>query len=176
MTKLPPSPPEIGELAPCRSLDGLAPLFRAKLDEMLAVLVTWHWQPCIRESTRSNARAKHLYNFGRVYDDGRGIVTNAPNALKTWHHYGLAVDVGDRRYDDEHTPVEFWDDLERAALRLGLTSGRDWNRNGIHDEKLCDGPHVQWYCPGMHVSPSPHAAELLASGGVEAVWRELHAI
>lgn len=175
MTKLPLSPPEIGELAPCRSFDGLAPRFRSKIDMVLADMVACGWQPTVRESTRSEARAKHLYNFGRVYDDGRGIVTNAPNALKTWHRYGLAVDIGDRRYDDEHTPAQFWKDLERIVMAHGLTSGADWNRNGIHDEKLCDGPHVQWFVEGMHVTPSDHAAELLSSSGVEAVWAEVRA-
>lgn len=172
MTHLPKPPTEI---AAVHSTEGLAPKFRDALAAMLLDLTEHGWMPILRETLRSNERAAFLYGFGREYDDGRGVVTNAETALRTWHHFGLAADVGDRRYDSGCEPGKFYADLEACALKHGLTSGADWNRNAIHDEKFCDKPHVQWFCDGMHVSPSDHAAELLASGGVQAVWQALHA-
>jgi hypothetical protein len=165
MTRLPLPPAEVPATT---SADGLAPKFARALVDVCLALAHLGWQPVLRETLRTNVRAVFLYGFGRDYDDGRGIVTNATDALGTWHHFGLAADVGDRRYDSGQEPAAFWRDLERCAVQHGLTSGADW--------KFCDRPHVQWHCDGMHVSPSPHAAELLASGGIEAVWRELHAV
>lgn len=175
-TKLPPPPLEVQV---CRDLDLLAPKFAAALHRVLMRLIAKDWHPKVLETHRTEERAKYLYGFGREYDDGRGIVTNVPTALKGWHGFGLAADIGDRRYPDG-APAQFYADLRECAEAEGLTSGSDWDRDGIPvpqdpDEHFCDNPHVQWFCPGMHVSPSPHAAALLASGGVEAVWRELHA-
>ncbi len=163
--KLPPAPHEPSVIS---STDGLAPKFRAAIASVLFDLDALGWRPVLRETVRSTERAAWLYGFGRAYDDGRGIVTNAPNALKTWHHYGLAVDIGDKRYPSGSELAQFFRDLGDVCLRRGLTWGGQW--------KMQDKPHVQWYCNGMHVSPSDHAAALLASGGVQAVWRELHAI
>jgi peptidoglycan L-alanyl-D-glutamate endopeptidase CwlK len=173
--------PSIPEPSAITDLAGLAPKFRTQVELVLADLVDKEWLVCVRESVRSNERADWLYRCGREFDDGRGIVTNAVNALKTWHHYGLAVDLGDRRFSPGREPASFWRDVMAIAEARGLTVGADWNRNGIPDSQepgkhLCDQPHMQWFCDGMHVSPSDHAAELLATGGVEAVWRELHAI
>lgn len=164
MTRLPPPPPEPPAIS---DTTGLAPQFRAKLLNVLLAVADKGYRPVLRETLRTTERAAWLYGFGREYDDGRGIVTNAPNALKTWHHYALAADVGDRRYESGNEPACFWDALRDAAHAEGLTWGGDW--------QMRDLPHVQWYCDGMHVSPSDHAAAVLASDGVEAVWRELHA-
>lgn len=164
MTPLPLPPSEVPA---CTLVDGLAPKFLDKLQAVCSALVAAGWQPVLRETTRSDERAAFLYGFGREYDDGRGIVTQAPNALKTWHHFGLAADLGDRRYEPGNEPEAFWLALSVAVAAHGLTWGGSWH--------FTDNPHVQWWCDGMHVSPSDHAAALLASGGVESVWRELHA-
>lgn len=174
--KLPPPPAERGNLAVVSSTALLAPKFRSALADVCMDLAGAGFRPILRETFRTDERAAYLYGFGRDYDDGRGIVTQATNGLKTWHRFGLAADVGDRRYEPGQELPEFWTALERAAIRHALTSGADWNRNGVHDEHFCDRPHVQWWCEGMHVTPSDHAAELLASGGVEAVWQALHAV
>lgn len=165
MTKLPPPPPEPVVIT---DTTHLAPAFQVKVGRILMALDAAGWHPVVRESLRSTERAAWLYGFGRDYDDGRGIVTNAQTADKTWHHYGLAVDLGDKRYEGGSEPQQFFRDLGDACLREGLTWGGQW--------KMRDLPHVQWYCNGMHVSPSDHAAALLASDGVDAVWRELHAM
>lgn len=165
MTHLPPPPPE----PPCyRDTDKLAPSFRWAIGLVTEALTAEGFHPCYRETWRSDERAAWLYGFGRAYDDGRGIVTNAPTAAETWHHYGLAADFGDERYDGGSEPPAFWDALALHARAAGLVWGGDFS-------SLPDRPHVQWGAP-MRVSPSPRAAELLAAGGMAAVWREVEAL
>lgn len=172
MAKLPKPPAEVPL---CRDVSVLAPKFRAALiDRVFPKMVAKGWQPIVLETQRSDERARFLYGFGRDYDDGRGIVTNVPTATKGWHFYCLAADVGDQRYPDG-APEKFYHDLGEVAEDAGLTSGSDWNRNDIADEHFCDEPHVQWWIPGMHVSPTAKAADLYASGGLRAVWRALRA-
>lgn len=178
MTKLPspwtPEPP------PSRDMLLLAPLFAEKVFTLIRDMEARGHDPIVFEGFRSDERQAWLYACGREFDDGRGVVTKAATARKSWHRYGLAVDIISRskRWDAQ---VRFWVDLRCIATELGLTSGSDWNRNGIPvgddpDEHLADAPHTQWFTPGMHVSPSDHAWELLQSSGVEAVWHEVHAI
>jgi hypothetical protein len=159
-----PLPPR--EIPACSVVDGLAPKFLDKLQAVCTALVDAGWQPILRETTRSDERAAFLYGFGREYDDGRGVVTNAPNGLKTWHRFGLAADLGDRRYEPGSEPEGFWNALGAAASTHGLTWGGSWH--------FADKPHVQ-FGPPMRVSPSDDAARLLAEGGVEAVWRAVGA-
>jgi hypothetical protein len=170
---IPPEPPASS------ALDQLAPGFAHKLDLVIAALRARGWsRACILESFRTDEREAWLFGFGRDYDDDRGIVTNARDGRKSWHRYGLGADFGLRGMDTP--PAQFYRDLTEIAESVGLTSGRDWNRNGIPDTQeegkhFCDGPHVQWWCTGMKVTPSDHAWDLLQSQGVAAVWRELHA-
>lgn len=164
MTRLPPPPPEP---PPITTAVNLAPAFRRKLANVMLSLANLGWRPYLVETLRTTERAAWLYGMGRTWDDGRGIVTNAPNALKTWHHFALAADISERSHSPEHVPQAFHVDLGRIARGEGLTWGGDWSTR--------DYPHVQFHRDGMHVSPSDHAAALLARGGVEAVWAELHA-
>lgn len=164
MTRLPPPPPEPPSYC---ATDKLAPGFRAAAATVFTALAALGFHPCYRETWRSDERAAWLYGFGREYDDGRGIVTNAPTAAETWHHYGVAADFGDTRYDGGSEPQSFWDAVALHARAVGLAWGGDW--------RLRDLPHVQWGAP-MRVSPSSHEAELLAQGGMEAVWREVGAL
>lgn len=158
-----------------RALDDLAPGFRTKLTVALLRLGTMGWHPVVIESLRTNERQAWLYGMGRTWDDGRGIVTQAPDASHGWHLYGLAVDVAALGHEDGSAPAQFYRDLGTCAMAAGLTWGGDWNRNGEADEHHPDRPHVQWYCDGMLVTPSDHARELRASGGNTAVWQALHA-
>lgn len=158
---IPPEPPL------CRDVNGLAPLFRQKLNAVMLRLTVDGWHPVYLETLRSDARQAWLYGFGRDYDDGRGIVTHAATAEKSWHRYGLAADLGNAGQEDGSAPAQFYADLGEACQKEGLTWGGSWH--------MQDKPHVQWYCDGMHVTPSDHAADLLRTEGVEAVWREVHA-
>jgi peptidoglycan L-alanyl-D-glutamate endopeptidase CwlK len=164
LVHLPPPPPE----PPAdTSLDHLAPGFRRRVAAMLADMETRGFDPVIAEAFRSDERQAWLWGFGRDYDDDRGIVTNAPNGIHSWHRFGLAVDVISKR-KGYNAAKSFWDALVGAALRQGLSSGALWPR-------FKDEPHVQ-FGPPMRQSPSSRAADLLASGGVEAVWAEVGAL
>ncbi len=170
---VPPEPPAID------SLDVLAPKFRAKIDLALERLRARGWAgACLLETKRTNERQVWLYGMGRDYDDGRGIVTQVHTAETGWHFFCVAGDFGLKGRDN--APQRFFDDVFEIVEELGLTSGADWNHNGIPDAQeagkhFCDGPHAQWWIEGMHVNPSDHARELYATGGVEAVWAALEA-
>lgn len=161
---LPPPPPEPPVQ---RGIDCLAPLFRQKVQAMLANLTNDGFDAVIAESCRSDERQAWLYGMGREYDDDRGIVTNAPNGNHSWHKFGLAVDVISRK-QGWNAPAAFWVALGRAAHKQGLAWGGAWPR-------FQDRPHVQFGAP-MRQSPSHRAAELYAQGGNEAVWRVVGAL
>ncbi len=160
-----PDPPQ-PEPSRITSTEGQAPGFVAKTDRLEAAMRTKGWHIYRIETLRTAERQTWLYGFGREYDDGRGQVTNAPTALNGWHLFGLATDYGDSRYDAGSEPKQFYRDLEQCAVAEGLVSGSDWKRE--------DEPHVQ-FGPGMRVTPSPRAAQLLASGGLPAVWQAVGA-
>lgn len=158
---LPKPPAEVPQDA---DLSKLAPKFRAKVEMLLVDMANAGHDPVVFEAFRSDERAAYLYGFGREYDDGRGIVTNAPDGSKTWHRFGLAVDIisQSKQWD---APTLFWNDLRTMATALGLVPGGSWTRPDL--------PHAQW--GAMRVTPSAHAWELLQDQGIEAVWREVGA-
>lgn len=160
-----PAPP--APVAVERSPALLAPRFGMRLAGVLRDLEGQGHTPCIVETMRTDARQAYLYGFGRLYDDGRGIVTHSLDADETWHGFGLAADVvcGIRWWD---APDDFWDALGASARAHGLAWGGDWLR-------FRDRPHLQFGAP-MRRSPSPRAARLRLTGGLPAVWREVGAL
>lgn len=143
-----------------RSLDVLAPKFRAALEALLADLP----DAKVAETLRTPERQSFLYGFGRDYDDGRGIVTQAPTNLTTWHGYGLAADVVHR--------VHEWDAGTSWFLHLGEVAehhGLKWGGAWRHP----DLPHVYWgRCKD---TPSYVAVGLYTTRGIEAVWQAVGA-
>lgn len=164
MTHGRPDPPR--EVPVNRSLDGLAPRFRVRVEKVLLRMGELGHDAIVFESNRSSARQRYLYGFGREYDDGRGIVTYSHDGDESWHHYGLAVDIISKALQWD-APRAFWADLGHIAIKEGLHWGGVW--------RFRDLPHVQFGSP-MRQSPSPRAARLLASGGMEAVWKEVGAL
>lgn len=153
-----PPPPEV----PCdRSVATLAPKFRAAVEAILAQL----GDAKIAEATRTFQRQSFLYGFGRDYDDGRGIVTNAASNLTSWHGYGLAVDIihATREWD---VPDAWFRLLGDVAKAHGCDWGGDWHHP--------DRPHIQWGT--LRDSPSDHARSLYETAGVEAVWSAVGAL
>jgi peptidoglycan L-alanyl-D-glutamate endopeptidase CwlK len=145
----------------CRSLDGLAPKFRAALEAMLAEMP----DAKVAETVRTPERQSFLYGFGRDYDDGRGIVTNAPTALTSWHAYGLACDLTHREHEWA-APLAWFQKMGECAERHGLQWGGRWRHP--------DNPHVQFGT--LKDTPSYVAVGLYTTGGKEAVWKAVSAI
>jgi hypothetical protein len=143
-----------------RSLDVLAPLFRAAVERVLTRL-QGGLPELPFETLRTAARQEYLYGFGRDYDDGRGVVTNAADFDTSWHGYGLAIDIVEKSANPWGAPDSFWNDLGAAAEAEGLVWGGRW--------KHPDRPHLQWgKCP---VSPRFTDRALLQTDGREAVQR-----
>ncbi len=93
--------------------------------------------------------------------------SKAQTAFRSWHFYGLAVDVisRSRQWDAWHDRA--WRDAVVSRFKLrGLDWGGDWTR-------FKDLPHFQW--GRCKPSPSDLAIELYRSGGVGAVWRAVGA-
>lgn len=157
---IPPEPPAIA------SPDGLAPRFRAKVLNLQDRMKARNHSAIILESLRTDKRQQWLYQMGRSYDDGRGIVTNAANAHFSWHFYGLAVDMGPEK-DDLRGNVDFYHVLIDEVWKLELTSG-------AYFATIADRPHVQ-SGPPMRKSPSWHAYALYTTGGYQAVWKAVAA-
>lgn len=177
-------PPPTPEPRPDRDLTKCAPKFRERVWTLVNEHTRRGHDPIVFEAVRSDARQAWLFRLGRDYTipgDDRGIVTNASDGRLSWHRYGLAVDILSKKSGWPAPETKFALDLRELALEIGLTSGMDWNRNGVPvgldpAEHRWDGPHIQWYTPGMPVSPGDHEWELLTARGPEAVWRELGAM
>lgn len=146
------------------SLDSCAPRVRSAVTALMERMIGDGFDPIVAESLRTAERQEFLYGFGRRYDDGRGIVTKAPTALKSWHGFGLAVDLWSKG-TLWNASSAFWDALGRHAPKCELDWGGHW--------LAVDLPHVQWgWCP---TSPTVKHVALLTSGGLEAVWADLGA-
>jgi hypothetical protein len=156
---IPPEPPRLVALAP------LPDVFEGRVRALLADLATHGADSYVREAERTAARQEWLWGFGRLYDDGRGRVTNAKSPLWSWHFYDLAVDIVERQRED-NAPASYWRLLQGLAHANGLGSGLDW-------VTLTDAPHVQ--LGGMKAGPSNYARLLYATGGKSAVWRAVGA-
>jgi hypothetical protein len=156
---IPPEPPRISALAP------LPDVFEGRIRALLADMKAHGADSFAREAERTAARQEWLWGFGRLYNDGRGRVTNAKSPLWSWHFYLLAVDIVEVQRED-NAPGSYWRLLQSLAHANGLTSGLDWTT-------LSDAPHVQF--GGMKQSPSNYARWLYATGGKSAVWRAVGA-
>lgn len=162
--KLPAPPTEVKRN---RSVDGLAPLLREAMFSWQAEMGSRGHPVQIFETLRNDDRQRHLFGFGRTWDDGRGIVTYSETADDTWHGFGLAFDAIPADGD--------WNDMKtfrlgaELAINHGLTSGADWNRNGqTDDERFKDWPHFQW--GRLRRSPSPNAARIVEERGLAGLW------
>lgn len=163
-----PKPP--AEVPACADLELLAPKFRRDVTRLLIRMRERGHEAVVRETGRSAERWQYLYGFGRLYDDGRGVVTKASSPELTWHFYWLAADIVCAKRGDDATPA-FRTALGEEAKQFGLTWGGDWTDiNPPHG----DWPHVQPGAP-MRPRPSPLAKQIVDEHGLEALWRTVGA-
>lgn len=139
------------------SLDGLAPAFRESVEDALHACHREDLDAVVYESLRSDALQQLYFQRG---------TTKAPHADHSWHFFGLAVDVisHDLQWD---APDRWWQRVAEIFTQHTCTSGYYWT--GFQDK-----PHHQWSL--CRTSPSDHARQLYADGGVEAVWRACGAL
>lgn len=143
-------------------LSELAPRFRASVEAAIEECLERGYDVVVFEARRTEERQAYLYAQGRTRPGA--IVTNAADALHGWHFFGLAVDVISKS-KGWSVPEEWWSDVGTIFERHGC----DWAGRWKHP----DTPHMQW--GALKPSPSDRARSLYASGGLEAVWREVGA-
>ncbi len=141
----------------------LAPKFGAAVEDALAEC---HADPAgdldvvVFEAGRSEELQEEYYARGRTVKPPETPVTNAQSALYSWHGFLLAVDVISRAHGWD-PPPGWWERVAAIFKNHGCKWGGDWIQKDL--------PHFQW---GLcKPSPSPLARQLLARGGVEAVWK-----
>lgn len=116
---------------------GSAPLFTAAVADMFVLLQGGRPEKG-QEWLRTAERQVWLHGQGRLYDDGRGIVTSAETALWSHHGFGGGLDVVEKDATPWDAPESFWLEIAEAAEATGrLKSGYRWKKK--------DRPHVYWY-------------------------------
>jgi hypothetical protein len=148
-------------------LDLLAPRFRLAVENALAdfnALLESGDHAIVYETYRSPELQALYYERGRSIIPPAGIVTNAQSNLYSWHGFGLAVDIIHKT--KEWNAGDAWfRAVADVLMAYGLRWGGEW--------KMKDLPHFQW--GRCKPSPSDRAREILAQGGLPAVWREVNA-
>jgi len=144
----------------------LAPTFRAAVDAAIAACNAAGLEAMVYEGYRSLQLQQIYYALGRTIIPPTHTVTNAPTNLYSWHGYGLAVDVVHRTKYWQPPGGEAWFKKVADVFKQDRCKwGGDWTHP--------DTPHMQWgpYKP----SPSDQARQLLAEGGIQAVWKTVGA-
>lgn len=148
-----------------RDLSLLAPKFKIAVDSAIALCQSRALDAFVYEGYRSEDLQELYFSRGRTVVPPTDTVTNAPTNLYSWHGYGLAVDVISRQL--EWSASSDW--FARVAdcfRQAGCRWGGEWTTKDL--------PHFQW---GLcKPSPSDRARELIASGGLRAVWEAVAAI
>jgi peptidoglycan LD-endopeptidase CwlK len=151
---------------PTSDLQYLAPQFRLAVESALAECNsgTNSLKAVVYESFRSNALQQVYYARGRTVKPPSFTVTNARSSLFSWHGYGLAVDVIHKEKGWE-AGIPWFHAVADIFKQHGCKWGGDWTSP--------DRPHFQW--GKCKPSPSSVARELIATTGVESVWKAVGA-
>jgi peptidoglycan L-alanyl-D-glutamate endopeptidase CwlK len=146
-------------------LDCLAPKFRERLEAALEECNARGFDTIHFETCRSDELARLYFAHG---------ASKSPDALHTWHHYGLAADIISKSREWDVYPgqdgtggdVTWYKPVEDIFKAHGMDWGGDW-------KSFRDWPH--WQFGG--ISASPHdAPTILAEHGLQAVWQAVNAI
>jgi len=158
--------PAAAEPQPSRNLDLLAPKVRAAVQAAIAECNApgGPGDVLLYEAMRSAELQAIYYARGRTVKPPYQTVTNAKSNLYSWHGFGLAVDVV-HRILLWSPPAAWWHAVAKIFKKHGLDWGGDWHQ--------VDLPHFQWGT--LRKSPSDRARQLLADGGLAAVWKEVGA-
>ena len=147
------------------SLDLLAPKFKLAVLAALADCQADGLDAVVYETLRSHELAVLYYARGRSVIPPKAKVTNAPDETYSWHGFGLAVDVVSKA-KGWSKPIHWFADVAEHFKTHGCKWGGDW-----HTQDL---PHMQF--GACKPSPSARARQLLADGGMTAVWQAVGAI
>lgn len=148
-----------------RSLDRLAPHFAAAVRAALADANAAGLDATVFEALRSRELATLYYARGRTVKPPERTVTNAPDETYSWHGYGLAVDVISLS-KAWSKPPEWFAAVFEHFKRHGCRWGGEWKRKDL--------PHFQW--GRCKPSPSDKARQMLATTGIESIWRAVGAL
>ena len=160
-----PTPAGHPEPTVSRDLALVAPVFAEAVRRAIEDANAAGLDAYVYEAKRSHALAALYYARGRTVIPPTQKVTNAPDETRSWHGYGLAVDVISRAKGWAQ-PETWFRDVAVHFFRHGCRWGWEWKQKDL--------PHFQWgHC---RPSPSDEARRLLAASGVESVWRAVGAV
>jgi peptidoglycan L-alanyl-D-glutamate endopeptidase CwlK len=144
-------------------LSEVYPPLAYKIRELANTLAAENIEIRVTQGLRSWDVQNALYQQGRTTPGH--VVTHAPPG-HSWHNFGLAVDVAPFQagLPDWNVSHPEWPRLVSIAEGLGLVSGSMWT-----PLPECDWPHLQ-YVGRFPTTPDDEAREILAGGGVQAVW------
>lgn len=147
-------------------LDLLAPKFRAAVEAAVKECRE-HGLPVKVFETYRSAELQALYFArGRTIKPPTAPVTNAMSNLKSWHGYGLAIDVvHETAFWNPPGGTQWFASVAAIFAKHGCKWGGDWTKP--------DPPHFQW--GPCKPSPSDAAQALLQTRGIRAVWEAVGA-
>ncbi len=147
-----------------RDMSVLAPRFAEAVRKAIEECNSNGLDAYVYEGYRSAALQAIYYARGRTVIPPPYTVTNARTNLRSWHGYGLAVDVISRskRWNQ---PASWFRQVAAIFKSHGLKWGGDWSKPDL--------PHFQW--GRCKPSPSDRAREIYAARGMKGVWAEVGA-
>jgi peptidoglycan L-alanyl-D-glutamate endopeptidase CwlK len=143
----------------------LAQVYPGLADKVRAMAATLEAEAIdirVTQGLRTMEEQEALYAQGRTV--AGAVVTNA-TAGTSWHNFGLAVDVVPLtpQGPDWNTAHPVWGRIISVGTQLGLVAGAQWRT-------FPDWPHFQ-LTGRFPVSPDDEARIILATGGLDAVWK-----
>lgn len=150
-------------------LSKVYPILASKIRILAEKLLEEGIEIRVVQGLRTYQEQGDLYAKGRTAPGPK--VTDAPPGY-SWHNMGVAVDVcpgisgEDPWAPDWNAAHPAWKQIWTIGTGLGLVSGALWK--GIPDK-----PHFQLANIGPVDAPDDELRKIIATGGVQAVWKEI---